>query len=317
MDTRSLQPLPFFPAPYPGESLYSILCRYHVRSGNISPHRTIRQLFGDYSSLVSTLLLPPMLDRFDFWTECQDFTAEQLLRHHTAYSLCKLKDFNMYQEVFSSASHSSVFSRRLRHGWFKQLPIQHPSHELRYCPQCAVEQRKIYGESFWQILPQLDGVEYCPIHRVRIASSGIHTNRIQHAFFPADIALKEKKINQASSNRMWYDQEHIEKYPDLFIAMALTAFRLWKNISSVSGIWFLLHKYRSRIANANEFWQKTECVKTRLLEANPYPIVNALIYVCRSPYDLRFVNFMNLTLSQHTMMISMLFDSPEALFSDL
>ena len=64
MDTHSLQPLPFFPVPYPGESLYSILCRYHVRSGNISPHRTIRQVFGDYASLISTLLLPPMLDRF-------------------------------------------------------------------------------------------------------------------------------------------------------------------------------------------------------------------------------------------------------------
>ncbi len=315
MDTHSLQPLPFFPTPYPGESLYSILCRYHVRSGNVSPHRTIRQLFGDYASLVSTLLLPPMLNRFDFWTESQDFTAEYLLRNHTAFSLCKLRDFNSYQEVFEEASQSSIFSRRIMSVWFPQSLLQHPSHELRYCPQCAIEQQKIYGESYWQILPQLDGVEYCPIHRIRIASSGIHTTRLQHAFFPADTTLDLSNQPPLSPQNMWYEQKHIEEYPQLFIAMALTVYYLWKKLPYVSGIWFLLSKYRSRLSMANEFWQKTDCVRAHLLERNPLPMTNVLLKACSSIYNRRLITFLSLSLSQHSMLISMLFDSPNSLFT--
>ena len=28
--------IPFFPAPYPDELWYSVICRYHIRSGNPS-----------------------------------------------------------------------------------------------------------------------------------------------------------------------------------------------------------------------------------------------------------------------------------------
>ena len=38
--------LPFFPTPYPDESFYSILCRYHVRSGAPTSASTINRLFG-------------------------------------------------------------------------------------------------------------------------------------------------------------------------------------------------------------------------------------------------------------------------------
>lgn len=37
--------LSFFPTPYPGEWWYSVLCRYHLRSGNAKFQTTIRELF--------------------------------------------------------------------------------------------------------------------------------------------------------------------------------------------------------------------------------------------------------------------------------
>lgn len=39
----------FFPVPYEDEVLYSVLARYHVRSGNISYKATMRDLFGSTS----------------------------------------------------------------------------------------------------------------------------------------------------------------------------------------------------------------------------------------------------------------------------
>ena len=152
-----------------------------------------------------------------------------------------------------------------------------------------------------------------PIHRIRIASSGIHTARMQHAFFPADTEIDLSNPSFLSSKHMWYEQEHIEKFPELFIAMALTVSWLWKKLPSVSGIWFLLSKYRSRLSLTDAFWQKTDCVRTQLLERYPLPMVNVLLKACSSVYDQRFITFLSLSLSQHSMMISMLFDSPSSL----
>ncbi|WP_335342199.1 TniQ family protein [Pseudoflavonifractor phocaeensis] len=38
--------LTYFPTPYPGEWWYSVLCRYHVRSGNPKHATTINELYG-------------------------------------------------------------------------------------------------------------------------------------------------------------------------------------------------------------------------------------------------------------------------------
>ena len=38
--------LQYFPTPYPDELWYSVLGRYHVRSGNPNSATTLRELFG-------------------------------------------------------------------------------------------------------------------------------------------------------------------------------------------------------------------------------------------------------------------------------
>ena len=47
----------FFPVPYEDEVLYSVLARYHVRSGNISYKATMRDLFGA-TSVTAVMDLP-------------------------------------------------------------------------------------------------------------------------------------------------------------------------------------------------------------------------------------------------------------------
>lgn len=41
--------LQYFPTPYPDELWYSVLGRYHVRSGNPNSATTLRELFGEES----------------------------------------------------------------------------------------------------------------------------------------------------------------------------------------------------------------------------------------------------------------------------
>lgn len=45
-----------FPTPYPDEWWYSVLCRYHTRSGNPKQQTTIRELFhGSISASVGAV----------------------------------------------------------------------------------------------------------------------------------------------------------------------------------------------------------------------------------------------------------------------
>ena len=46
----------FFPAPYPDELWYSVICRYHIHSGNSCAKHTLRQLYGDNFSAPSLML---------------------------------------------------------------------------------------------------------------------------------------------------------------------------------------------------------------------------------------------------------------------
>ena len=88
MSRRPPGMLPLFPSPYPGESFYSILCRYHVRSGNASDWHTSSQLFGYNSSLMSTLLTPFHLEMIRYWTPpVSGLDPRDMLHQNTAYDL--------------------------------------------------------------------------------------------------------------------------------------------------------------------------------------------------------------------------------------
>ena len=50
--------LQYFPTPYPDELWYSVLCRYHVRSGNAGSATTFRELFGDRDHAALSTFLP-------------------------------------------------------------------------------------------------------------------------------------------------------------------------------------------------------------------------------------------------------------------
>ena len=63
--------LHWFPTPYPDELLYSVLARYHVRSGNTSRKMTTEELFGK-RTIIAVWDLPSNLNTFlrntgDYW----------------------------------------------------------------------------------------------------------------------------------------------------------------------------------------------------------------------------------------------------------
>ncbi len=318
MDTYNPQILPFFPKPYPGESLYSVLCRYHVRSGNATAAKTIRQLFGGYASLSSALLLPSMqtLNCIKYWTsEYPEMKQLDFVWKHTAFSLCSLREYSFYRFLlFERESLPSKAPRRM-YGIFQQSLLQHSSQKLRFCPVCAAEQKKIYGEAYWQIIPQLDGVEYCPSHHVRILSSPIHVRDFRYSFFPADTVVSSLP-GETTIPVAQIPYPHIQSSSDLFISMAKCIQYMWEHLPEHSGIWSLLRRYRLLLSpsNENSLWLSTQNLKKKLLAQNHPKLVNWLLSQSDS-IEPRYVYFNGFSLAQHAMLISMLSKSPEEFFS--
>ena len=256
---RPIGKLPLFPTPYPGESLYSILCRYHVRIGNASAWYTAGQLFGYNSSLGSTLLSPYHLDKVRFWfAPGTPVTAELLMQYHTAFPLYALTawrdDLLRMRRMISGETRSTTYPR-----WV-QSRLVHQSGFLRYCPECYAVQKKLYGEGYWQILPQVDGVEYCPVHGTRIRDSRVPQKSIRHMFIPASEAL-EIPSYAAQSMEEARRTEHSGEEKEFFILLARGMDWLQQNGSSYEGCQVLYGNYNKLLENENGTFYPTISIK--------------------------------------------------------
>ncbi len=58
---------------------------------------------------------------------------------------------------------------------------------LRYCPECIVHDKLIYGEYYWHRIHQIPGVLVCPVHNIQLQDSSIAVHGMnKHEFFAAN-----------------------------------------------------------------------------------------------------------------------------------
>ncbi len=178
--------LKFFPAPYPDELLYSVLARYHLRSGNLGVKATLRELFGSLS-VVATIDLPSHLDELiASLPPLASFTADNLIYDQTLYPY--------YAPFLKPIIAAQIKDSMKGHHWgdihtrsgIVASNINRPNH-LRFCPACFRADEKTFGEPYWHRVHQLPGVLICPTHQVFLHDSNVHVfggNR--HEFIAAD-----------------------------------------------------------------------------------------------------------------------------------
>lgn len=256
MPISDLKELPLFPTPYPGECFYSVLCRYHIRSGNATDAFSIKQLFGYNTSLASTVLSPYHLDVAKYWfPPSVGISAEMLLEQHTAFPIYTVTATSFENErikncVFDGESYRTIPT------WV-QPKLIHPSKHLRFCPECAAAQRRLYGEEYWQLFPQLEGVEYCPVHKARIKTSNVSVKDTVRHFFPASEVLHNSHpLNDTDTpeSQMWESLFSSER--ELFIKMSEGMSWLFYNSKQCGDNHRILKIYHYLLGNPNKtsFW---------------------------------------------------------------
>lgn len=158
----------FFLTPYPDESLYSLVVRYHFRSGNRTISQTMDGLFHRKRQRKLEMLLE------------QDFQG--ILAQHTPFYLNTVfmseeKRNACYRWIIQSGQNAMVTTLGLVDEFPKGTTY------LRYCPQCSVADLQMCRESYWHRTHQIPGVLYCSQHGCRLLDSRVPSYGPQKKIF--------------------------------------------------------------------------------------------------------------------------------------
>lgn len=176
----------FFPTPYPDELLYSVLARYHMRSANISPKVTLKELVNS-TNAVATFDLPSHIESLiSNLPVLSTHTAESLIKFHTLYPL--YKPFLLPERaklIYKSMCKDFSGDIHSRTGIMAStIPL---IKFFRFCPTCVREDYVNCGEYYWHRIHQIRGVLVCPIHKVLLQNSSVKAKgNNRHEFIAAD-----------------------------------------------------------------------------------------------------------------------------------
>ncbi len=163
----------FFPEVYPDELFFSVCSRYHERLGYKSGHSTGRDLF-ESDRIKVAIDLPYRLGRF-----CESlpinnaYTTDRLINENTLYPIfsaflsqerAELLRNDMIRRSTGGAAHgrAGILNRKLQNPYFK------------FCPSCADEDRKKWGETYWHRIHNVPRVLVCPRHHIPIESTRVN-----------------------------------------------------------------------------------------------------------------------------------------------
>ena len=152
-----------FPDPYPDELLYSVCARYGALMQYANKTTATEDFFGKGKTAIVDLpgrinhlirsIVPGHL-----------YTADELINKHTLLP---------FYAPFLSKNRAQVVRDHLRYNVGVQVGPRitrtrrgQKANFLRYCPECAKEDREAFGETYWHRLHQLSGVEACHRHHV-------------------------------------------------------------------------------------------------------------------------------------------------------
>ncbi len=159
----------FFPEAYPDELLYSLLSRYHQRSGNARFVFTAEELYRNGK------ITHPSIEFVNRYTDdamlwlTKEMPWETVAEKYTMFpALIRFLPFKRRREAEEGV--------RSQNGNWKNimnLPVLKEKRFLRFCHECAKEDREKYGETYWHREHQIPRVRVCPKHRTYLENSSI------------------------------------------------------------------------------------------------------------------------------------------------
>jgi hypothetical protein len=154
-----------FPAPFPDETVYSWICRFHFFAGHADFKKVTLRLLGVNDSRPANEF-PPYLSKL---AEISGKNLEEILFEQTnIHYFQPFMDDCLYKVIVESILKGDTWSIQSRIGAVANRIT--PGQLLKYCPICAQNDLEQYGTPYWHRCHQLVGVTACVIHGVLLQS---------------------------------------------------------------------------------------------------------------------------------------------------
>src|SRR6185312_580831 len=154
-----------FPTPYDDELFYSLCARYGRRVSYPSSKSLLLDLFNA-SSACAVVDLPNRLRCFAEALPTDSLlTVDRLINEHTILPFFSaFLPAERVERIRLDMQRSTGPAAHMRSGLMASS-VSMPGW-LRFCPLCSQESKQGFREPYWRRLPQLPGIEACPLHQV-------------------------------------------------------------------------------------------------------------------------------------------------------
>lgn len=178
------------PGLYPDELLYSLAARFFVHNGFLAYRQAAENLFLNAGERPDLLFLNRLKPEIKGRLEEQK-GWERIITEHTMYPYYgRFLDRERQKQAFTALCGMK--------GGHKRILSVRKNRPLRYCPACAREDRKKYGETYWHRSHQMEGVRACPIHGCCLEESSVVTgSSASPSLAPAELAVQNMQGKRA------------------------------------------------------------------------------------------------------------------------
>jgi len=201
----------YFPAIYPDELVYSWLCRYYVHSGFFSSKSAMQELYCKRSDNPSKEFIgnlnPGTMEQI-----AKIYPLDKLVLEHTMYpQYARFIPLEQKNTALYRLGHDNCDAHHL----FCVLPRSVGEQYLRFCPLCAEDDRKTYGETYWHRKHQIRNMSICTKHKCRLVESSVPVKGEQSfVFCPAEHYIDYDKVVVEEDPRMIRFASYLESIFD-------------------------------------------------------------------------------------------------------
>ncbi|MFL0270165.1 TnsD family transposase [Candidatus Clostridium radicumherbarum] len=248
----------FFPTPYPDELLYSVLGRYHKRSGNYNYKSTMLDLFGDKNA-TAAVELPCRIDiLISNMPISHKYTAEDLIYKHTLLpfysSFLQQDQVDECIELMRGVGGNKIYNKLgLVSNKISRIT------NLKFCSMCYKEDIERYGESYWHRQHQIPGVVVCTKHLISLNKVNLPIN----TFDQREYKMLTEQIYLENLNKIEVNEKDFDK---LILLAKDVDYILNNNLPHKEQQWFS-NQYKNKLKEIN-LATATGVIKTKQLYQN-------------------------------------------------
>lgn len=140
------------------------------------------------------------------------YPLDKLVLEHTMYpQYARFIPLEQKKTALYRLAHDNCDAHHL----FCVLPRSEGEQYLRFCPLCAEDDRKTYGETYWHRKHQIRNMSICTKHRCRLVESGVLAKSEQSfTFCPAEHYIGYDKVIIENNSRMIQFASYLESVFD-------------------------------------------------------------------------------------------------------